>query len=126
MSRAVLFFATCLFSWLFFFFFQAEDGIRDHCVTGVQTCALPISSTQQQLGDWGITHPGDVQLLAGDLMSQFCLQCQFDTFKPTDAQVDFRGNAIALYKAFAAAYLVDSDPFTPGNQPGNPINLTNN
>src|SRR2546430_12794340 len=29
--------------WLcFFFFFQAEDGIRDLTVTGVQTCALPI------------------------------------------------------------------------------------
>src|SRR5438034_11846387 len=28
----------------FLFFFQAEDGIRDHCVTGVQTCALPIYS----------------------------------------------------------------------------------
>src|SRR5437762_8137954 len=28
---------------LFFFFFQAEDGIRDTSVTGVQTCALPIS-----------------------------------------------------------------------------------
>src|SRR5258708_24962743 len=27
----------------FFFFFQAEDGIRDDLVTGVQTCALPIS-----------------------------------------------------------------------------------
>src|SRR3989337_667606 len=27
----------------FFFFFQAEDGIRDATVTGVQTCALPIS-----------------------------------------------------------------------------------
>src|SRR6266850_8005299 len=26
-----------------FFFFQAEDGIRDYKVTGVQTCALPIS-----------------------------------------------------------------------------------
>src|SRR5207248_4035919 len=26
----------------FFFFFQAEDGIRDRTVTGVQTCALPI------------------------------------------------------------------------------------
>ena len=26
----------------FFFFFQAEDGIRDWSVTGVQTCALPI------------------------------------------------------------------------------------
>src|SRR2546430_7531453 len=29
---------------LLFFFFQAEDGIRDLTVTGVQTCALPISS----------------------------------------------------------------------------------
>src|SRR6266487_5243443 len=30
---------------VFFFFFQAEDGIRDGRVTGVQTCALPISLT---------------------------------------------------------------------------------
>src|SRR5256885_17233383 len=28
---------------IFVFFFQAEDGIRDYKVTGVQTCALPIS-----------------------------------------------------------------------------------
>src|SRR5438034_10594574 len=34
----------------FFFFFQAEDGIRDHCVTGVQTCALPISRPDDTLG----------------------------------------------------------------------------
>src|SRR5256885_5166523 len=32
----------------FFFFFQAEDGIRDYKVTGVQTCALPIFSTQER------------------------------------------------------------------------------
>src|SRR5574339_55319 len=31
---------------LFFFFFQAEDGIRDRLVTGVQTCALPICDPQ--------------------------------------------------------------------------------
>src|SRR6266487_5605420 len=31
----------------FFFFFQAEDGIRDGRVTGVQMCALPISSSRQ-------------------------------------------------------------------------------
>src|SRR2546425_951118 len=31
-----------------FFFFQAEDGIRDKLVTGVQTCALPISRTGPQ------------------------------------------------------------------------------
>src|SRR5256714_8860692 len=30
---------------LFIFFFQAEDGIRDKLVTGVQTCALPISAS---------------------------------------------------------------------------------
>src|SRR5690349_21978942 len=30
-----------------FFFFQAEDGIRDLYVTGVQTCALPISSARR-------------------------------------------------------------------------------
>src|SRR5258708_28725467 len=29
---------------IIFFFFQAEDGIRDDLVTGVQTCALPIST----------------------------------------------------------------------------------
>src|SRR5947208_11604327 len=33
-----------------FFFFQAEDGIRDDLVTGVQTCALPIFSTDPHLG----------------------------------------------------------------------------
>src|SRR5437773_8128628 len=33
----------CLWHIYYFFFFQAEDGIRDRDVTGVQTCALPIS-----------------------------------------------------------------------------------
>src|SRR5947207_8307594 len=37
-----LLFFFLFFFFFFFFFFQAEDGIRDHCVTGVQTCALPI------------------------------------------------------------------------------------
>src|SRR6266403_995816 len=36
---------------LFFFFFQAEDGIRDLYVTGVQTCALPISLPQSTRKD---------------------------------------------------------------------------
>src|SRR5256885_4641561 len=33
-----------------YFFFQAEDGIRDYKVTGVQTCALPISFEIQEAG----------------------------------------------------------------------------
>src|SRR2546429_3751835 len=36
---------------LLFFFFQAEDGIRDVAVTGVQTCALPISFIEQGGGE---------------------------------------------------------------------------
>src|SRR5439155_16396570 len=37
-----------------FFFFQAEDGIRDGHVTGVQTCALPIWHAHQLLGAEGL------------------------------------------------------------------------
>src|SRR2546430_11094302 len=39
----------------FFFFFQAEDGIRDLTVTGVQTCALPICAEDR--GDRGSRQP---------------------------------------------------------------------
>src|SRR5699024_12024827 len=37
---------------IYFFFFQAEDGIRDRNVTGVQTCALPICDPGEK-GDKG-------------------------------------------------------------------------
>src|SRR2546430_4398437 len=39
---------------LFFFFFQAEDGIRVLTVTGVQTCALPISRALASWWGWSI------------------------------------------------------------------------
>src|SRR2546430_4404072 len=39
-----------------FFFFQAEDGIRDLTVTGVQTCALPISANDYAARK---AHPAD-------------------------------------------------------------------
>src|SRR5256886_6970765 len=45
--------SVCVLS-VFFFFFQAEDGIRDLTVTGVKTCALPISS---------LLAPHDVQVV---------------------------------------------------------------
>src|SRR5882762_11182070 len=41
------FFFQSLIFLICFFFFQAEDGIRDSSVTGVQTCALPISITRE-------------------------------------------------------------------------------
>src|SRR5256885_11555453 len=43
-------YATCV---VVFFFFQAEDGIRDYKVTGVQTCALPIWSCEPSGGRGG-------------------------------------------------------------------------
>src|SRR5207245_4480925 len=69
-----------------FFFFQAEDGIRDATVTGVQTCALPIcsamrsklpasiSNRQDKMGfpvplhEW-ITSPGPVRDFVRDVFS---------------------------------------------------------
>src|SRR5256886_15933362 len=51
----------CTTTLYFFFFFQAEDGIRDLTVTGVQTCALPISvrrpgsSLYDQIGTYDMT-----------------------------------------------------------------------
>src|SRR5207237_7110077 len=39
---------------LYCFFFQAEDGIRDSSVTGVQTCALPILFCGRSAGDRGL------------------------------------------------------------------------
>src|SRR5256884_5990594 len=39
-----------------FFFFQAEDGIRDVAVTGVQTCALPISTSWKSAASYNSVH----------------------------------------------------------------------
>src|SRR5256885_3399926 len=50
----------------FFFFFQAEDGIRDYKVTGVQTCALPISNAEPGkalLGDRRVDDPAGPEFL---------------------------------------------------------------
>jgi TonB-dependent receptor len=74
------------------------------------------TQTQQTLGDWGITRVGDVQAIAGDLVEQFCMGCQFSRYNATDAEIAFRGNAVDLYNAFAPVYAAR----------GNPINLTGN
>src|SRR5690606_4480168 len=45
-----------------YFFFQAEDGIRDFHVTGVQTCALPISTNGGN--NWNVQFQANVSFLA--------------------------------------------------------------
>jgi TonB-dependent receptor len=66
--------------------------------------------TQQHLGDWGISHVGDVQQYAGDLVQTFCLQCKFDHYNPTNALIDFRGNAVDLLNALSPHYASLGDP----------------
>src|SRR5216683_5387087 len=65
----------------FFFFFQAEDGIRDLIVTGVQTCALPI----WQFSDFAVVS----MLLNGPEPSARSVVCPFsgvDRKRPTEGQ----------------------------------------
>src|SRR5260370_633567 len=57
----------------FFFFFQAEDGIRDSSVTGVQTCALPISISKKS---------------ADQTVADFFEIAIEDTFGDADAETD--------------------------------------
>src|SRR2546429_2950532 len=52
----------------FFFFFQAEDGIRDVAVTGVQTCALPISVRNY---GWMANTPGSIGTIANPIFDPF-------------------------------------------------------
>ena len=75
------------------------------------------TQTQQQLGDWGIGFPGDVEQFAPGVVQEFCLTCQFDHFDPQStgaSLVAFRANAVDLYEALSAAYAAS----------GNPVNIT--
>src|SRR5256886_8102737 len=61
MSRPVLWVSV-------FFFFQAEDGIRDLTVTGVQTCALPISVGERTIDDVAVaSDPADISRAPKDI-----------------------------------------------------------
>src|SRR2546422_4711481 len=67
------------FAVFFFFFFQAEDGIRDVAVTGVQTCALPICLAKQTIC---IGHDGR------DDIDQLGQTSHFDAICMTKQRVD--------------------------------------
>src|SRR2546422_6864468 len=62
-----------------FFFFQAEDGIRDVAVTGVQTCALPISKFQE------------AQILRHRAVKQS--KRMWESYRPVDAHAAARAGA---------------------------------
>lgn len=61
-------------------------------------------STYQALGDWGISHPGDVEQYAPGMIQTFDLGGLFQDFTPGQSSVAFRGNALDLYTALAKGY----------------------
>src|SRR6266446_9454957 len=79
-----------------FFFFQAEDGIRDYKVTGVQTCALPIFTAR------GVT--GVVTLEGTEMVDQpVGLRA---VVVRQDREIRAEGDGILLYLALAIAVTV--------------------
>ena len=72
----MLFIFVVFFFFFFVFFFQAEDGIRDVAVTGVQTCALPIWSEfdkDPRLIDKGLWD-GVVDTVGGKILANAIVQ----------------------------------------------------
>src|SRR2546429_6829692 len=68
------------------FFFQAEDGIRDVAVTGVQTCALPIFSVVDRVLFRGLPYAHDDRLVSFGLTAPI----EKDEFMLGASYVDFR------------------------------------
>src|SRR5699024_12024178 len=89
------------------FFFQAEDGIRDRNVTGVQTCALPISSRAD---------PSMIPPPPGHRSSAWSILCgssEFSHFAATSKPKAASRNAIA---AEASRYLKRSEERRVGKE----------
>src|SRR5690606_41032752 len=72
-----------------FFFFQAEDGIRDFHVTGVQTCALPIF---------------------GDLDKIGMLEHSYEWFNNEDAMAEYYDSVKAYYESGIDQAAAGTDP----------------
>src|SRR5256886_8567916 len=77
------------------FFFQAEDGIRDLTVTGVQTCALPISER------YVAAHPGDPEGADLDAVRRFAVQ---ELRKEQDADLQAFGVKFDVYFLESSLY----------------------
>src|SRR2546430_4162083 len=93
-----------------FFFFQAEDGIRDLTVTGVQTCALPISFSAREA--YAINE--DLLRMSEDFVNRLNERARRDLVRFATADVDSaekqqRAAVLALSKYRNAQSLYDPD-----------------
>ena len=61
-------------------------------------------TTQQDLGSWGISNPGDIEQYAPGMMQSYCLSCLFDDVAVGQADTAFRVDAAQLFPILEAAY----------------------
>ena len=61
-------------------------------------------TTQQDLGSWGISNPGDIEQFAPGIMESYCLSCLFDDLAVGQADPAFRGDPTKLFPLLQAAY----------------------
>src|SRR5205807_5386862 len=98
----------------FFFFFQAEDGIRDYKVTGVQTCALPISGCRgaglpPRRSRSGASASGCIALFFRSFLPGRPGRCPLSALLPSDHSSQ---HAVAYY---AHGVLLDSGTLSEGS-----------
>src|SRR5206468_7473228 len=89
----------------FFFFFQAEDGIRDLIVTGVQTCALPISVADYFRGHLWPNTP--------DILHATLQQGGRPAFK---LRLVLAATLSSLYGIYSGYELCENPPAAPGSE----------
>src|SRR5437762_4435108 len=108
------------------FFFQAEDGIRDTSVTGVQTCALPISVSLRAFASFLRQYPNATLTIAGEGPLLEDLQRLSRELK-IDNRVSFTGfiSQEELRDLFYAShiFLHPSETAPDGNQEGIPNSM---
>src|SRR2546430_1270282 len=119
-----------------FFFFQAEDGIRDLTVTGVQTCALPISAGAVLLvglGDGLRSVEADtmddfrhfaVVTKAGKTQSTAFASLKPDVVKLLDGPFEWAGIKSKYFLVAALAFDPDRPRFGGGIAVGGPVTVT--
>ena len=73
------------------------------------------SSSQQDLGSWGISNPGDVEQYAPGMVQSYCLSCLYDDVPVGQADITFRADAAALFPIFAQAYSGNAVTVTESN-----------
>src|SRR5437773_1896503 len=98
---------------MFFFFFQAEDGIRDRDVTGVQTCALPISIAVEDVLDRFADGPAAVFGLGVELVGGQTEQ-RGDELGARRVVVGEQGRQVLVAPARQELELVADAPDLPG------------